>query len=560
MLKIEDKICKLIQSCIREFSPNIPEENIPQVYLEIPKLEKFGDFSTNVGMRLASILSKPSREVSLAFFEILKTRFEKSEIKPLIKKLDLVPPGFINLYLTQSAFHSMLEDIMKEGLRFGQARPKRAKSVLIEFVSANPTGPLTVAHARQAAIGDSLANILRFCGQRVTKEYYINDEGIQMTLLGRSVRARYFGLLGKADEVSFPENGYKGEYIHQIAKEVKKRYGNKFLIKSENESLDFFIQFAYRSIIKGIKKDLEDFAVKFDGWFSQKTLRSSGKIESSLEFLKRKALLYEKEGAVWFKATIFGDEKDRVVIKSDGNLTYIAPDIAYHRDKFERGFEHLINIWGPDHHGYIPRIKAAVEALGYPKEKLSILIVQLATLYREGKPIRMSTRQGEFITMREVMDEVGRDAARFFFLMRKQDSHLDFDLELAKKQSPENPVYYIQYAHARMASVLRFSNIKLRASSRIKFSLLDKKEELNLIKRLAQFPNVILQSAESFEPYGIVLYLLELSTVFHSFYDSHRIVSDDRELTRARLALVSAVKNVLANGLRLLGVSAPEKM
>lgn len=560
MLIIEDKICKLIHSCIREFSPHIPEEKVPQVYLEIPKLEKFGEFSTNVAMRLASILSKPSKEVSEAFFEILKERLEKSELKTLIKKMDLVPPGFINLYLTEQAFYMMLKDIIKGGLRFGQTRPRESKKVLIEFVSANPTGPLTVAHARQAAIGDSLGNILKFCGHRVTKEYYINDEGIQMALLGRSVRARYFELLGKADGACFPESGYKGEYIYQIAKEVKKRYRNKFLEKSESESLDFFIQFAYRSIMKGIKKDLKDFAVEFDTWFSQKALRSSGKIESSLEFLKRKDFLYEKDGAVWFKATIFEDEKDRVVIKKDGNFTYIAPDIAYHRDKFERGFDDVINIWGPDHHGYIPRIKAAVEALGYPKERLSILLVQLATLSREGRPIRMSTRQGEFITMREVMDEVGRDAARFFFLMRKQNSHLDFDLELAKKESPENPVYYIQYAHARVASVLRFSNIKLRASLKIKFSLLDKKEELELIKRLAQFPKVIFQSAESLEPYYIVSYLLELAKLFHFFYNTYRIVSDDKGLTCARLALVSAAKNVLANGLRLLGVSAPEKM
>jgi arginyl-tRNA synthetase len=424
----------------------------------------------------------------------------------------------------------------------------------VEFVSANPTGPLTIAHGRQAAIGDSLANILSFIGYDVTREYYLNDEGTQMNILGNSVRMRYRTLLGKTEE--FPKDHYNGAYIVDMAKDFRAKYGDEY---ADTDDIAVFRQFGLEWLLKDIKEDLEAFGVKFDIWYSQKSLRESGRIEETIKFLKDKGHIFEEEGAVWFRSTALGDDKDRVIIKSDGSFTYLAPDIAYHRDKFSRGFESIIDIWGPDHHGYIPRMKAAVKALGHDESALSVLIVQLATLYKGGQVVSMSTRAGEFITLREVREEVGKDVSRFCFIMRRISSHLDFDLDAVKKESMENPVYYIQYAHARICSILKFAKEKKYQGS-FDPKRLKETEELELLRMLRNFPAIVAMSGKSLEPYVVLQYLQDLAGTFHSFYTKHRVVSDEEELTKARLALADCVRTVLANGLGLLGVSLPEEM
>ena len=413
-----------------------------------------------------------------------------------------------------------------------------------------------MAHARQAAVGDSLANILDFLGFEVKREYYLNDEGNQINILGKSVELRLKELNGET--VEFPENHYQGEYIYEIAKEIK---NNKLDVKD-------FPGFAAGNILNIITKELDDFGVKFDCWYSQKALRESGKIQKARDFLKKKGFLYQQDGALWFKSTAFGDDKDRVVIKSDGSYTYLAPDIAYHMEKYKRGFDWLVNLWGPDHHGYINRVKAAIQALGHTEDSLSVVIVQLATIFRDGKTVEMSTRRGQYITLREVLDEVGRDTSRFFFLMRRTSSHLDFDLGLAKKQTPENPVYYVQYAHARISSILENSpeknrkdaDLPVKRESSPDLSLLKEKEEIALIKKSLELPHILNACLNTIDPYMLTVYLQELSETFHKFYDQHRVLGQDARLTEARLSLITAVKTVIATGLGLLGVSAPKEM
>ncbi|MDP2767693.1 MAG: arginine--tRNA ligase, partial [Candidatus Methanoperedens sp.] len=417
---------------------------------------------------------------------------------------------------------------------------------LIEFVSANPTGSLSVAHARQAAVGDCLANVLSFIGFKVSREYYLNDEGNQINILGKSVQLRLKEL--KGESIEFPQNYYQGDYIKDIAQEADNK-------KIKEEDLG---DFAAGHILKVIKQELDDFGVKFDCWYSQKELAKSGKVEQAFAQLKQKGFLYEQDGALWFKSTAFGDDKDRVIIKSDGSQTYLAPDIAYHEDKFKRGYSWLINLWGPDHHGYINRIKASIEAFGHKKDDLSVVIVQLATIFRNGQEIQMSTRRGQYITLREVLDEVGKDASRFFFLMRRTSSHLDFDLEAAKKQSSENPVYYVQYAHARICSILRSSPVTIKDD--LDLSVLGEKEELSLIKKLLEFEVTLNICLVTCDPYMLTVYLQELAESFHKFYDLHRVLGQDDGLTCARLALIKGVKIVLSSGLELLGIAQPEKM
>ncbi|MBI3999571.1 MAG: arginine--tRNA ligase [Candidatus Omnitrophica bacterium] len=428
--------------------------------------------------------------------------------------------------------------------------------VLIEFVSANPTGPLTIAHGRQAAIGDALARILKAVGYSVHKEFYLNDSGRQIRLLGQSLLVRYQELFGR--KATLPEEGYQGEYVIGIAKLLKAEKGDQLLGLEEAKALEITTAYAVDSILSGIKKDLEAARVIFDEYFSESVLYQQKRIDQILEVLKKKGFSYEAEGALWFRSTQFGDDKDRVLKKKTGEYTYLAPDIAYHRFKFERGFQKLINLWGPDHHGYIPRLKAACEALGYSAKQVNILIVQLATLYRGGVPIRMSTRAGEFITLRELMDEVGVDATRFFFLMRKVESHLDFDLELAKQKSDENPVYYLQYAHARISSILAYAQSSV--DQNVDLSLIREDESLDLVKKMSEYPDELKQAAEHLEPYRIVDYLRELAALFHKFYAHHRVVSENEPLTKARLLLTDCVRIVLRNGLEILGVSAPKKM
>src|SRR3989338_3863033 len=467
--------------------------SVDYLFLENPKDPSHGDISTNIAFRLAKTLKANPAELAK---EIVKTFADKLASSSLKGDIAAIEPlnGFINIRLSAGALRRILKDVKSEKEKFGHNDSGKGKKVQVEFVSANPTGVLSVAHARQAAFGDSLANIMTANGYETAREYYINDEGVQITILGQSIYARYREEIG--DQYEFPENGYKGEYIKEMAGEFRKEHGDK----------------------------------------------------------------YKAEGALWFKSTEFGDDKDRVVKKSDGAYTYVTPDIAYHKDKFERGFSRVIDILGPDHHGYINRIRAAVQALGYPADVISIIIIQLATLYKDGQPVKMSTRAGEYITLREVLDEVGRDAARFFFLMRKASAHLDFDLELAKKQTPENPVYYVQYAHARICSILALSKLSEGDIANADLELLCAPEELNLFKGLRQFPLAVRLAAQELDPYRIITYLQELAACFHKFYEANKVISDDAELSRARLHLISCVRQTLANGLTLLGVSCPAKM
>ncbi|MEE9499862.1 MAG: arginine--tRNA ligase [Candidatus Omnitrophota bacterium] len=561
--QVQKKLRLGIQNALKNIPRKIPPEELPsplKIELETPKDYKHGDLTTNVAMRLAKNFSLSSVKLAGAIKDEFRKLFAEKELGRIVSRIEVSAPGFINFWFSREYLYNLLSQICKEKDIFGKNELGKGMKVNIEFVSANPTGPLTIAHGRQAAVGDALGRILEFSGYRVSKEYFINDVGAQVELLGKSIYSRYLSING-IERVEFPEDGYHGEYIKEIAEEFSNKQGKKF-IEKKFENLRFISQFGVKYILKTIESDLGRFGVFFDRWFSQEKL-SPRRIESALDKLKAKGYIYEKDGATWFKSTSFGDDKDRVVIKRDGAFTYLAPDIAYHLDKYRRRFHRLIDIWGPDHHGYIPRLMAAVEALGFNRDSISILIVQLATLFRNGVALSMSTRKGEFITLKEVMDEVGCDVAKFFFLMRKLDSHLDFDLGLAKKNSLDNPVYYIQYAHARIASILDFSKGLKNRLKNIKYNprFLESPEDALLLRMLCQFPLVIKASADMLEPYKVVDYLNELAKVFHNFYTKHRVVSDtDLQLTKARLTLVSGIKVVLANGLRLLGVSLPERM
>jgi arginyl-tRNA synthetase len=520
---------------------------IPELILDIPSDSRFGDLTTNIGLRIAKAIKKPHLEVSAQIAAALSPHLERGALKNEIKEIRAEGAGFLNFYLTDAYFQERLKQLLLCPPKLLGINIGKGNLVLLEFVSANPTGSLSVAHARQGAVGDILANILAFCGFRVKREFYLNDVGNQINILGDSVNLRMKELNG--EKVEFPQNYYQGDYIYDIARKVQ---GARCKVQDLGE-------FAANYILDIIKKELDDFGVKFDCWYSQKKLEQSGKVKKGLEFLKKKGFIYELEGALWFKSTAFGDDKDRVVIKSDGAYTYLAPDIAYHRDKYKRGFQWLINLWGPDHHGYIPRMKAAVQALGEDKNSLSIIIVQLATIFREGKPVQMSTRKGQYITLREILDEVGKDAARFFFVMRRTSSHLDFDLDVAKKHTPENPVFYVQYAHARISSILRNSSAKLNYK-KIDFALLKEKEELLLVKKILQFSYILNICVATQDPYMLTVYLQELAESFHKFYDLHRVLGDNPSLTQARLALIEATKITIAQGLKLLGVSQPQEM
>jgi arginyl-tRNA synthetase len=559
----EKDLKDLIKSCIKLLT----QEGVtvdaftggrPQgVELEAPKDKSHGDIATNVALQLSRQLRKEPMEYATLLADRINREIRHSPLKTDLDRAEAKQPGFINFWFKDERLFRTLEDIAREKTRYGRIDLGKRAKINIEFVSANPTGPLTIAHGRQAAFGDTLANILEFANFHVTREYYLNDEGNQMQLLGMSIRARYLELLG--EPFDFPENGYRGTYIIDIANDIKSKYGTRFV---KRESFDFFTNFGCEWIMNTIRKDLEDFNVYFDVWYSQKRLNRSGRIKSALNFLARKRLLYEKGGATWFKSTEFGDDKDRVVIKSTGEYTYLAPDIAYHMYKVKRGFERLIDIWGPDHHGYISRIKAAVKTFEPKEEVLQALIVQLCTLYKNGKATQMSTRAGEFITLHDLVKEVGKDVARFFFLRRKRDTHLDFDLQLAKKQSMDNPVYYIQYAHARICSILKYH--KQRKGGPITTSLnkkyLKEPEELAIIKLLGRFSLTIGLCAKDLEVFPFISYLEEVASSFHSYYDKYRIVTNDIRLTEARLFLCLAIRTVLANGLKLVGVTSPKSM
>ena len=532
-------------------------KEVPSVTIEIPSDKKFGEFSSNIAMQLTKQLRKPPLELATPLADAIRKNIASGILKNKIQKVDVVKPGFINFYLSEEALGDVLSAVLKEGDHFGRSEFGKKEKIQIEFVSANPTGPLSVAHARQGAVGDALGNILNFLGFDVTKEFYVNDEGNQINILGRSVELRGREVLGET--VVYPEDCYQGDYIRDMAKLYIEE--NKIRKAADLDSKESHVrQFAVDHLLNIIKKELEDFGVRFDVWSHQSKIATPESIQAVLDYLGEKGFLYEKEGALWFKSTDFGDDKDRVVEKSDGNYTYLTPDIVYHRDKFRRGFKKVFNIWGPDHHGYIPRIKAVVEALGHDRDDVDILIVQLATIYRNGQPLSMSTRRGQYISLREVMDEVGVDAARYFFLMRRISAHLDFDLELAKKETPENPVFYIQYAHARIYSIWEKANEMKVQAKHSHFSRLKEEEELDLIKKIGLFPEILLSCHRQLDPFPLSNYLHEAAILFHRFYDKHRVVDEDVQLSGERLALIDATRIVLANGLQLLGVSAPKKM
>ena len=543
MNDIQSELIALISASLKHLDKDVKDQ---EVFLDLPTDKRFGDFTTNIALKLSKLLKRAPQVIALELIVFMQQEILKSELKDLITQVKVEGVGFINFYLKEDYFYEKLRKIITQGKEALRIDLGHGKKTLIEFVSANPTGSLSVAHARQAAVGDCLANILSFIGFDVAREYYLNDEGNQINILGKSVQLRLQELRG--ERVEFPENYYQGEYIKDIAKIA-------FEKKIKEDALG---DFAGNFILDIIKQELDDFKVRFDCWYSQKALARSGKVDEAFAVLKKKGYLYEQEGALWFKSSEFGDDKDRVIIKSDGSQTYLAPDIAYHEDKFKRGFSWLINLWGPDHHGYINRIKASLVAFGHKKDDLSVVIVQLATIFRDGQEIQMSTRRGQYITLREVLDEVGRDAARFFFLMRRTSSHLDFDLEVAKKQSAENPVYYVQYAHARICSILRSNPLEIK--NNLDLSVLKEKEELNLIKKLLEFQSTLNICLLTCDPYMVTVYLQELSESFHKFYDLHRVLGQEESLTCARLALIKGVRIVLACGLELLGISQPESM
>ncbi len=535
------------------------KNQLPIVTLEVPNEKKYGDYSCNVALRLSKFLKKNPFDLAVSLRDSIHSQIHSSPLKNKVTTIEVVKPGFINFYLSREAVFEILEEILKKENDFGRSDQGKDTRIQIEFLSANPTGPLSIAHARQAAVGDALGNVLKFLDYDVCKEYYVNDEGNQINILGRSIELRAREILGET--ISFPDDGYQGDYIRDMACIFMEQNQIKTLAELNGKSLASCSRFGVDHLMAVIKQELDDFGVQFDAWSYQSKIATVENIEDVLKLLRKKGFVYDHEGAVWFKSTAFGDDKDRVVKKSDGSFTYLTPDIVYHQDKFERGFKKVINIWGPDHHGYIPRLKAAVAALGYNPQALEVLIVQLATIFRDGKPLSMSTRKGQYISLREVLLEVGRDAARFFFLMRHINAHLEFDLELAKKETSENPVYYIQYAHARIHSVLNVAEalgLKLKTAG---FQFLKEEEEIDLIKTLSHFPDVLQLCANQLDPFLLTVYLQELATGFHKFYDRHRVVDETNPaLSSERLALIAATRIILANGLSSLGVSAPQKM
>jgi arginyl-tRNA synthetase len=529
----------------------------PPTKIEVSRTKdpRFGDYATNLAMTLAG----PARKAPKLIAEVLVGLLKAAGAE--IKDVQVAGPGFINLFLSDAVWRNTLREIHEKGADFGKVNVGEGKRVLLEFVSANPTGPLHVGHGRGAAVGDTLARLLRACGYDVKTEYYVNDAGNQMRILGRSLLVRY--RQRKGIEAELPENHYRGEYMMEIAERLENSaLGGHILNMSEEEALEAATVFAYSDILDGIREDLAFFGVQYDNWFSERELHASGAVQGVVDELRTRGRAELKEGAVWFTVEGDEDEKDRVLVRASGEPTYFAADAAYHENKLHRGFELLVDIWGSDHHGYVPRVKAAMEALGGSPEALKVLLVQFVVLLREGKKISMSTRSGEFVTLREVLNEVGPDAARFFFLTKRSDSHLDFDLELAKKQSRDNPVYYVQYAHARVSSIFRIAaerGIDVDMSNP-DLALLTAPEEYALIKRLADYPDMLADAAKALEPHRVTFYLLELSELLHAYYHDNRVLLEDEGLKKARLYLIEAVRIVIAEGLRILGVSAPERM
>ena len=558
-----------------------PEAIAVEIRIERPRDPGHGDFACNVALQLARSLQRKPREIAE---EIRRATAQRVAGSGLFDALEIAGAGFLNARLSAKAKHGVIERVLADGAGYGRAHPANRERIQVEFVSANPTGPLHVGHGRGAAYGESLANLLEFAGHAVEREFYVNDAGRQMDILALSVWLRY--LEARGGSVAFPADGYRGEYVREIGATLARTQGERFARgtaalphpepdEDPDAALDRLIAtakqllgadwmsvhgFALQAMLADQKDDLTQFRVAFDRWVSEQSLYDSGAVARTVEQLDARGQLYEKDGALWFRSSAYGDEKDRVVRRENGQFTYFASDIAYHADKFGRGFDRLVDVWGADHHGYIARVKGALEALGLPSERLVIALVQFAVLYRGGEKLAMGKRSGEFVTLRQLRDEVGNDAARFFYVLRKSDQHLDFDLDLGKSESTDNPVYYVQYAHARVCSVFAQWGGDPAHALRAPLEPLVHERELALMQRLAEFPGTVQAAARELAPHSIAFYLRELAAEFHSYYNAERILVEDAALCRARLALCAAVRQVLANGLALLGVSAPEKM
>jgi len=551
--KIAIIIETVVQDCVRQGL--LPMLNVPAIEVEVPANSDHGDYASNVAMILAAQVKQNPRKIA----GIIQANLTDPE--DILAKTQIAGPGFINFYLRENVWQKTLQEIEKQREKYGCLTIGHAQKVQVEFVSANPTGPLHIGHARGAVVGDVVANLLKTAGYTVDKEYYINDAGNQMNNLGKSVFFRYRELLG--EKIELPENCYRGDYIKDIARTIIDTDGAKYLAQNEEETIRYLTGIAGQTILAEIKNDLRDFGVSFDYYFSEKELYENDGVAKLLADLQKQEFIYSDGETLWFKTTAYGDEKDRVVVRKNGEPTYFAADIAYHQNKYARGYKMIVDIWGADHHGYMPRLRAGIQALGQEKESLKIILVQLVNLLRGGEPVAMSTRSGEFVTLREVLDEVGKDAARYNFLMRRSDSHLDFDLEVAKKQSNENPVYYVQYAHARICSILKMAQergLKLPVYQDIDSALLQEPEEIKIIKIMARYPEVIEGAVRTLEPHRITFYLNELAGVFHGYYNKNKVISDNENLTASRLFMMETIRIVLQNALKILGVNAPEKM
>jgi arginyl-tRNA synthetase len=585
---MKQKIQQILTQVVAQLKQEgvIPAEAQPRINVENTRDKSHGDFATNLAMMLAKPAGMPPRELAAKMIALIPE-------DDVVTKVEMAGPGFINFFVKEQAKFAVVPQVLDAAADYGRCNVGEGRSVLVEFVSANPTGPLHVGHGRGAAYGDSLSNLLSAAGYQVEREYYVNDAGRQMDILATSVWLRYLERCG--EEIAFPSNGYKGDYVYEIADAIKAKEGEllrkpafevfagipadapegdkeahidaliertKHLLTPEQYRLVF--DTALNSILGDIRADLADFGVHFDTWFSERSLMDSGVIDAALEKLQKAGRIYEKGGALWFRSTDYGDEKDRVVVRDNGLKTYFASDIAYHLNKLMRGHEILIDVWGSDHHGYIPRVKAAMEAMGADASALEVLLVQFAVLYRGGEKLAMSTRSGQFVTLRELREEVGADAARFFYVQRKSEQHMDFDLDLAKSKSNENPVYYIQYAHARICRVLEQAQereMPLNLENGLaNLECLSGEHETHIATLLAQYPEIVARAAQAREPHQIAYYLKELAHALHSFYNASQFLVEDANLKDARLTLISAVRQVLQNGLAIIGVSAPEKM
>ena len=557
---IRDKLAAAVTKAIADAreAGEVNCAEIPEIALEPPKSREFGDFTTNIAMMMA----REARMAPRRLAELVLARLSTAD--GLIERAEVAGGGYINLYLKPEWLHDTLIRIADEGEAYGRSEAGRGTKVQVEYVSANPNGPIHIAHGRGGAVGDVIANMLEAVGCDVTRESYINDArtSLQMQNFGRSVNARYMQALGH--DFPLPDDAYRGEYVTDIARKIVEKDGEAHLSLSEDERVRLFTDLGEEMMLEEQKADLEKFGVKFDVWFSEQALHDTGKVQEAVERLKDRGYAYEKADALWLKSTEFGDDKDRTLVRSNGQPTYIAADAAYHADKLDRGFDRVIDVWGPDHHGYISRTKAAVAALGYDSDKIEIIIFQVVRLYSGGELVMMSKRAGDVVLLADLIEEVGRDAARFFFLMRSHDSGLDFDLELAKSQSNDNPVYYVQYAHARICSILRKASeeegIRISRASETDLSVLRHESEIELMKKLGEFPDLVQMAAEAREPHRLTRYAQDLAAVFHGFYTDCRVISEDAALTAARLVLVDSARTVLANNLRLLGIGAPEKM